>query len=100
MTRQPIRVFRHGILQFRRQLTTNRYYMNQERWKQIDEIFQAALALTPGERERYLEQACATDTDLRSKVETLLTQCDETGEPEEEPGDANATTELLDVDPL
>ena len=46
--------------------------MKPERWKQIDEIFQAALERAPGERPAYLAQACPGDPALRRKVEALL----------------------------
>ena len=46
--------------------------MQAERWKHIDEIFQAALDRQPQERSAYLETACASDTELRSEVESLL----------------------------
>ncbi|MFN0109922.1 MAG: serine/threonine-protein kinase, partial [Blastocatellia bacterium] len=43
-----------------------------ERWKQIDELFDAALELPPAERPAFLEKACANDAELRRKVESLL----------------------------
>ena len=33
--------------------------MTPERWLQVEEIFQAALDLKPGEREQYVSQVCA-----------------------------------------
>ena len=47
--------------------------MTPERYQQIDQIFQAALALDPKRRSAFLDTACGGDTTLRSDVESLLT---------------------------
>jgi eukaryotic-like serine/threonine-protein kinase len=54
--------------------------MTPERWRQVEEIFQAALDLHPDERALYVSQVCATDTDLKRNVEVLLLQHDSAGE--------------------
>ena len=46
--------------------------MNSERWRQIEDVLQAALELEPGERADFLERACAGDPGLREEVESLL----------------------------
>jgi hypothetical protein len=46
--------------------------MEPERWKQIDQLLEAALDRTPGQRAAFLNQACAGDDALRRKVESLL----------------------------
>jgi len=46
--------------------------MTPERWKQIDQIFEAALELAVDKRSAFLEEACAGDDELRKEVETLL----------------------------
>ena len=46
--------------------------MNPDRWKEIDELFSAALALEPDKRASFLDKACAGDDALRKEVETLL----------------------------
>jgi eukaryotic-like serine/threonine-protein kinase len=46
--------------------------MDRERWKQIDEVFEAALERGPLERATFLSQACAGDDGLRKQVESLL----------------------------
>lgn len=46
--------------------------MNPERWKQIDELFDAALELHPNKRSAFLDEACAGDEVLRKEVEVLL----------------------------
>jgi len=46
--------------------------MNPERWKQVEQLFEAALEVAPGERSGFLETACANDASLRAEVEALL----------------------------
>ena len=43
-----------------------------DRWGRIQELFDAALALDAGERRRFLEEACGTDTALLAEVAGLL----------------------------
>jgi serine/threonine protein kinase len=59
--------------------------MTPERWRQVEEIFQAALDLFGEERNRYLSEACLNDTQLKRDVESLLTQYDSAGALLEEP---------------
>src|SRR3989449_5900403 len=47
--------------------------MTPERYRQIDQIFQAALGLEPGQRAAYLDEACSGDEKLRQEVESLIT---------------------------
>src|SRR4030095_14530550 len=44
--------------------------MQAERWQQLDQLFNAALALEPAERSAFLAQACS-DESLRIEVEAL-----------------------------
>ncbi|MGH9834177.1 MAG: hypothetical protein ACRD9Y_14250 [Blastocatellia bacterium] len=46
--------------------------MKPERWKQVEQLYHAALEHEPGAREAFLAQACAGDEDLRREVEELL----------------------------
>src|SRR5438094_4182686 len=46
--------------------------MNPERWQQIDNLLQSALARSPEERSAFLARACAEDELLRSEVESLI----------------------------
>ncbi len=46
--------------------------MNSERWQQVREILDKAIALPATERTPYLEDACSPDPALRSEVESLL----------------------------
>src|SRR6476646_4871885 len=46
--------------------------MTPERWQQIDEVFQAALASDPAQREEFLADRCVCDEPLRQQVQALL----------------------------
>ncbi len=46
--------------------------MTPERWRQIEAVFQAALARAPEERVVFLDEACASDDELRREVKSLL----------------------------
>jgi eukaryotic-like serine/threonine-protein kinase len=46
--------------------------MTPERWRQVEEIFQAAVERDDAERGDYLAEACGDDADLRREVESLL----------------------------
>jgi serine/threonine-protein kinase len=47
--------------------------MTPERYQQIDQVFQDALALDPEQRAAYLDTACSGDEALRNHVESLIT---------------------------
>jgi serine/threonine protein kinase/Tol biopolymer transport system component len=46
--------------------------MNDERWRQVEDLFHEAAGLEPAERAVFLERACAGDGELRREVESLL----------------------------
>jgi eukaryotic-like serine/threonine-protein kinase len=46
--------------------------MDPERWNHIEEVYHRAILCVPGERETFLEGACAGDDALRREVEALL----------------------------
>ena len=46
--------------------------MDAERLKQIEEIYHAALEITPEKRASFFKEHCGTDEDLRREVESLL----------------------------
>src|SRR5438046_168993 len=46
--------------------------MKSDRWRQIDEIFQAALERDARERPAFLDEVCSGDPALRNKVEALI----------------------------
>jgi len=48
--------------------------MQAERWKQIEELYQAALAQPAEKRAAFLAQACPDDPQLRGEVQSLLDQ--------------------------
>ena len=54
--------------------------MAPERWRQIEDIFNAALEREPPERPAFLENACSGDEALRRRVEALLHQDGQDGE--------------------
>src|SRR5262245_53373823 len=53
--------------------------MKPERWRQVDQIFQAALQRAPGERAAFISEACIGDDSLRREVEALLAADGEAG---------------------
>ena len=48
--------------------------MEPDRWKQLEELYHAALERPPEKRSRFLQTACAGDDALRQEVQSLLTQ--------------------------
>jgi eukaryotic-like serine/threonine-protein kinase len=48
--------------------------MTAERWRQVEELYHAALALEPEQRSRFLVHATGSDEELRRDVESLLAQ--------------------------
>jgi len=59
--------------------------MQTERWHRVKEIFSAALDREPAERARYLEEACAGDSELLAEVRSLLDSHETAGDFIEEP---------------
>src|ERR1041384_8320581 len=79
--------------------------MTPERWRQVEEICQAALDLSPEERVHYVSVVCAADTSLKRDVESLLSQYDSAGELLDEPIYGNTELSALesfieDKDPM
>jgi len=54
--------------------------MTPERWKQVEELFQAALDVPRDERPRFIAEAGAGDDALRKQVEALVAQYEEAGD--------------------
>src|ERR1044071_8054950 len=46
--------------------------MMPERWKQIDELFQAVIEQPPSERSAFLDVACSDDKALRDEIDSLI----------------------------
>src|SRR5580704_17163759 len=53
--------------------------MSNARWQRIEDLFQRAVELAPGERSAMLDEACAGDPSLRGEVESLLAHDSEEG---------------------
>lgn len=53
--------------------------MSPQRWQQITDIFQNALARDDGERAAFIAETCADDSDLRHEVEKMLKAHHEAG---------------------
>jgi serine/threonine-protein kinase len=53
--------------------------VSRDRFRQVDDIFDAALDLAPDEREAFVTNACGTDAALRDRVRTLLDAYDRSG---------------------
>ncbi len=51
--------------------------MESGRWRQIEQLYHAALERQAGERASFLEQSCAADPSLRQEVESLLAVADD-----------------------
>src|SRR5262245_15380674 len=49
--------------------------MERDRWKQIEQLYHAALELEPDAREAFFDEVCAGDEALRREVAALLA-CD------------------------
>jgi len=54
--------------------------MTSDRWRRIEEIYEAALQRAPSERRVFLESACGGDEMLRRDVERLITANDRAGD--------------------
>lgn len=50
-----------------------------KRWQQVESLFHAALTHEEGERERFLSEACCSDTMLRLEIESLIEAHQRTG---------------------
>ena len=58
----------------RKRISRDKPRMQAERWKKIEELYQAAVALSAEKRADHLAQACPGDPDLRAEVLSLLAQ--------------------------
>jgi serine/threonine protein kinase len=74
--------------------------MDAERFKKVDDIFDAALELEPVKRAAYLQQVCGSDSDLRREVESLLLTCKEVGNFIQTPALEAAAQSLADQHPF
>jgi hypothetical protein len=53
--------------------------MTPERWQQVKEIFNSAIAYGPEERSSFISQACLGDEELRGEVESLIASHEQSG---------------------
>lgn len=72
--------------------------MNPERWRQIDEVFQAALECPAVERIAFISQACGDDASLRREVEALLAADGQAGSLIETPAYAVVAPLIVEAD--
>jgi Tol biopolymer transport system component/predicted Ser/Thr protein kinase len=70
--------------------------MTPERWQQIDKLLEQALEQQRGNRNLFLDSACAGDEELRREVETLLKAHDRGGSLLSSPALAAATQKPAD----
>ncbi|HET6681647.1 MAG TPA: protein kinase [Gemmatimonadaceae bacterium] len=70
-----------------------------ERWRALEPLLDAALALTPTQRRAFLEQACAEDDAMRAEVEAMAAECDQDAAhlaTRQRPGARNAPTATVE----
>jgi eukaryotic-like serine/threonine-protein kinase len=70
--------------------------MTPERWQHIKTIFYGALACPPGERDSFLDSACAGDETVRREISQLISAHGETGEFLQSPAFEVAARSLVD----
>jgi serine/threonine protein kinase/Tol biopolymer transport system component/tetratricopeptide (TPR) repeat protein len=66
-----------------------------ERWKKVEEIFEAVLQRPPEDRAAFLDRVCANDITLRNQVDTLLLSIDRAGRAVESPAFGVALTDTM-----
>jgi serine/threonine protein kinase/tetratricopeptide (TPR) repeat protein len=54
--------------------------MNADRWRRLEALFDQARTLSPDDRSRFLDEACAGDAAMRAEVERLLSANDRAGD--------------------
>ena len=50
--------------------------MDAERWQKIKSLFDVVQEIEPEKREKFLDDACGDDLDLRREVESLIDSFD------------------------
>ncbi len=74
--------------------------MTPERWKQVEEVFQAALDFPIERRDAFLDEACGNDAALRQQVEALVESHDRAGSFIEAPAFAGANYTTKPDEPI
>src|SRR5256885_5544941 len=72
--------------------------MTPERWQEIEAVLQGALDRPPGERDSFLDDACAGDEELKEEANSLITAYDEAGDFIEQPAIAQDARVLVGSD--
>lgn len=67
--------------------------MTPERWKKVEQVFEAVLQRPPEERKAYLDSVCADDITLRNQVDTLLLSLERAGTSFDSPAFGGALTD-------
>ncbi|MGH9971980.1 MAG: protein kinase domain-containing protein [Pyrinomonadaceae bacterium] len=66
-----------------------------ERWKKVEEVFEAVLQRPPEDRPAFLDNICAQDASLRNQVETLLQSLERAGNSMDSPRFGVALTDTM-----
>src|SRR5262249_42950607 len=82
---QQIRVSSVVIRVIESRESERKFGMNPELWRRVEELFHAALDLSPDARPAFLEKACGEDAGLRHHVELLLSKDEHAGSLLEKP---------------
>ncbi len=73
--------------------------VNQERWQQVKSTVAVAIEMPEMEREKWIDSACGTDTELRREVESLLAAAGAADSlPEARSAIASAASSLLSIE--
>jgi serine/threonine protein kinase/Tol biopolymer transport system component len=67
-----------------------------DEWRRVDQVLRAALSRPPEERDRFLRDACASDTALENEVRSLLAADEQAGSFLEDPAIFAAARALAD----
>jgi serine/threonine protein kinase/tetratricopeptide (TPR) repeat protein len=73
-------------------------FVTAERWTLLEPLLDAALSLTPAQRDAFLDQACAADASLRGELESMLADCERDAPLLELPAADRFSTLSTDVD--
>ena len=69
--------------------------MTPERWKKVEEVFEAVLQRPPEDRAAFLDSVCANDITLRNQVDTLLLSLERAGSSVQSPAFGIALTDTM-----
>ncbi|CAN5480125.1 hypothetical protein BH23BAC3_BH23BAC3_24080 [soil metagenome] len=65
--------------------------MANKKWHKVKQIFSEALELNPGDRERFVKDACGDDKDLLTEVQSLLAAYEKSGPLDKSPENLKKT---------